>query len=338
MRLRHLLGIAAFSLTSSLMLPSTQAAVFVSVVVAPPELPVYEQPAVPGDGYIWSPGYWAWGGNDYYWVPGTWVLAPEPGYLWTPGYWGFADGNYLWHEGYWGPHVGFYGGVNYGFGYVGSGYAGGYWDHGAFFYNRSVNNIPAGVHVTNVYNKTVINNVTVNHVSYNGGSGGITARPSAEDVAAERDRHLPPIGEQVHHAQLAGSNPALHAASNHGLPAIAATAHAGTFSGPGVIGARGATARVPSQPASQPASQPGAGGPAHTLTTPSHTFNAPPGASPPGAVPRDLKPTPPPGGPAASGAVPAAPTVPQPPKGEPKADQHTRTIPERGKDDHGENR
>ncbi len=43
----------------------------------------------PGDGYVWTPGYWAWGDDiqDYYWVPGTWVPAPEPEYLWTPGYW-----------------------------------------------------------------------------------------------------------------------------------------------------------------------------------------------------------------------------------------------------------
>ena len=46
--------------------------------VASPELPAYEQPMCPGDGYIWTPGYWAWDG-EYYWVPGTWVMAPEAG-------------------------------------------------------------------------------------------------------------------------------------------------------------------------------------------------------------------------------------------------------------------
>ena len=43
----------------------------------------------------------------------------------------------IFHEGYWGPHVGFYGGIDYGFGYTGAGYAGGYWNNGAFYYNRS---------------------------------------------------------------------------------------------------------------------------------------------------------------------------------------------------------
>src|SRR5580692_12257982 len=86
-----------------------------SVNIAPPALPVYVQPAIPAPGYIWTPGYWAWGPGGYYWVPGTWVRPPAVGLLWTPGYWGWAGGAYLWHVGYWGPHVGFYGGINYGF-------------------------------------------------------------------------------------------------------------------------------------------------------------------------------------------------------------------------------
>jgi hypothetical protein len=81
---------------------------------APPPLPDYEQPPCPEDGYLWTPGYWGWTNGGYYWVPGTWVQPPRVGVLWTPGYWGFAGGVYAFHAGYWGPHVGFYGGVNYG--------------------------------------------------------------------------------------------------------------------------------------------------------------------------------------------------------------------------------
>src|SRR5712664_3969125 len=68
-----------------------QVAVGISVQFGPPALPVYKQPICPGDGYIWTPGYWAWDreDEDYYWVPGTWVEAPEVGFLWTPGYWGW---------------------------------------------------------------------------------------------------------------------------------------------------------------------------------------------------------------------------------------------------------
>jgi hypothetical protein len=110
-----------------------------SIAEAPPPLPSYNQPECPGDGYIWTPGYWAFGPAGYYWIPGSWVSAPYIGALWTPGYWGYGGGNYLWNVGYWGPTVGFYGGINYGFGYFGTGFYGGYWNSGHFFYNREYN-------------------------------------------------------------------------------------------------------------------------------------------------------------------------------------------------------
>jgi hypothetical protein len=34
----------------------------IAVDIAPPPLPVYDQPPIPAPGYIWTPGYWAW--ND----------------------------------------------------------------------------------------------------------------------------------------------------------------------------------------------------------------------------------------------------------------------------------
>ena len=94
---------------------------------------------------LFTPGYWAYGDAGYYWVPGTWVQPPTIGFLWTPGFWGWGLGGYFWHPGYWGPHVGFYGGINYGFGYGGHGYDGGYWNHGQFMYNRAVNNVGSAV-------------------------------------------------------------------------------------------------------------------------------------------------------------------------------------------------
>ena len=68
---------------------------------------------------MWTPGYWAYSDDtgDYYWVPGAWVPAPYGGALWTPPYWGWYDGHLRFNEGYWGAHVGYYGGVNYGFGF-----------------------------------------------------------------------------------------------------------------------------------------------------------------------------------------------------------------------------
>ncbi len=172
------------------------AAVFLSVSVAPPLLPVYAQPVCPGDGYIWAPGYWAYGPGGYYWVPGAWVMAPFVGALWTPGYWGWRDNAYYWNAGYWGLGVGFYGGINYGFGYFGSGYVGGYWQNRAFHYNRAVNNVNiARVH--NVYSRTVFNNSAAGRVSFHGGVGGTSARPTSAELAVARGRHTPATAAQT---------------------------------------------------------------------------------------------------------------------------------------------
>ena len=184
MRLLRSLVIPALLATTTAVMPgasNAQVVASLNITIAPPPLPVYKQPVIPGPGYLWTPGYWAWGPYGYYWVPGTWVLPPAIGFLWTPGYWAFDDGVYRWHDGYWGPHVGFYGGVNYGFGYTGVGYHGGYWSHDHFRYNVAVNNV-RGAHVTNVYTQNVTN-VTVNRVSFNGGHGGYLGAADAAGAA-----------------------------------------------------------------------------------------------------------------------------------------------------------
>ncbi len=47
-----------------------KATVFVGLrrLIVPPELPVYEQRAIPDPGYLWSPGYWAYGPDGYFWL------------------------------------------------------------------------------------------------------------------------------------------------------------------------------------------------------------------------------------------------------------------------------
>jgi hypothetical protein len=250
----------------------------ITVNFGPPALPVYEQPVCPGDGYIWTPGYWAWDpdAGQYYWVPGTWVLAPQPGYLWTPPWWGWGPGGFLFHAGFWGLHMGFYGGINYGYGYFGNGYEGGRWQGGHFFYNRSVTNVNV-TNIHNVYNTTVINNnTTVNRVSYNGGNGGTTARPTPQEETAEREQHLPPVAAQNEHIQAARSNPQMRASVNQGKPPIAATQKPGDFKGPGVVQAREAGA-----PYKPPANEGRAGNnvprpPTHAAELPAHEVPKPP--------------------------------------------------------------
>jgi hypothetical protein len=211
--------------------PKAHAGIFISIGFAPPELPVYVQPPLPQEGFIWTPGYWAYGDYGYFWVPGTWVEAPQPGYLWTPGYWGYDGGMYGWHEGYWGEHVGYYGGVNYGFGYGGIGFFGGEWRGGHFAYNSAVANF-GGVHVTNVYvNTTIIHEntiVNVNHVSYNG-PGGINHPPSPVERQYSTERHIQPTPNQTSHITAASQDRSQLASVNHGRPATLATPNVAAY-------------------------------------------------------------------------------------------------------------
>lgn len=218
------------TLLLSLVPASSHAGVFISVGFAPPVLPVYVQPVCPEPGLMWTPGYWGYGPDGYYWVPGAWVPAPYEGALWTPGYWGFGTGVYVWHPGYWGSHVGYYGGVNYGFGYMGVGFAGGAWRGGVFAYNSAVMHVGVGggwggnrvyVDRTIVERTTIINNT---HVSYNGGPGGINHGPTNEERAAMNERHLAPTSFQTQHAKSAMADHNSYAKFNGGHPQNAALA------------------------------------------------------------------------------------------------------------------
>ncbi len=208
--------------------PPAAAQIGISVALAPPMLPIYAQPAIPGAGYIWTPGYWHWNEAEaYYWVPGTWVRPPRVGVLWTPPYWGNEGGRYLFHDGYWGTHVGFYGGINYGFGYGGVGFEGGRWQGRGFVYNSAVNNFgTVRIRDSYVRNVTAVNN---SRVAFVGGEGGLRAVPTAEERGEERQQHFAATAEQTNHVGAAARNPELSANQNHGQPKIAATARPGKF-------------------------------------------------------------------------------------------------------------
>jgi hypothetical protein len=199
------------------------AAVGESVVVetAPPALPVYVVPDCPTPGLIWTPGHWRWSGFGYYWVPGVWVPSPYVGALWTPAYWGWADGRYAYHGGYWGPHIGFYGGVNYGGGYMGIGFAGGSWNGGVFAYNTAVYH--GGNFGGNSYsNTTIVQQTTIinnNNVSYNGGPNGVQHQATNEEKQAEHETHQEPTKFQQQHAATAQSDKSNFASNNGGKPA-----------------------------------------------------------------------------------------------------------------------
>jgi len=164
------------------------AQVSVSIGIAPPPLRIYSQPICPGDGYMWTPGYWADDDGAYYWVPGAWVQPPDIGVFWTPPYWGWNGNAYSFYSGYWGQNVGYYGGINYGYGYGGIGYRGGRWQGGHFAYNTAVNNVGSGrVHYSYADRTAISGNSS--RVSYNGGRGGVQAQPTATQRQTLASRH-----------------------------------------------------------------------------------------------------------------------------------------------------
>ncbi|MGH8128365.1 MAG: YXWGXW repeat-containing protein [Gammaproteobacteria bacterium] len=197
---------------------SAQVNVGLSVSVGPPVLPVYPQPVCPADGYIWVPGYWAYGPYGYYWVSGAWESPPMVGFLWTPGYWAWNTGYYRWYPGYWGRHVGFYGGINYGHGYYGHGYNGGYWRNNHFYYNSAANNVNSG-RIRFTYRKPVPSARGTRRVSYNGGKGGIDRRPTAQEQAWRSEKHVGLTTTQKQHREQSQRDSKMRYSNNHGRPA-----------------------------------------------------------------------------------------------------------------------
>jgi hypothetical protein len=244
MRSSIVLRTAVLALAAAFVPAASEAQVVVSITIAPPILPVYAQPLCPEDGFLWTPGYWAYGDEGYFWVPGVWLQPPSVGLLWTPGYWGWGSGLYAWNGGYWGAQVGFYGGVNYGFGYGGLGFEGGRWESGHFAYNTAVANIN-----TTIIHNSYRTNVTVNnvHTSFNGGTGGLKATPTAAERTAMSAPHTAATPAQSAHIAAAGKDRSQLASVNHGTPASAA------MSRPAAAASRPAVANKPAVAASRPA-------------------------------------------------------------------------------------
>lgn len=190
------------------------------VAEAPPPLPVYRQPAIPADGYLWAPGYWEHRAAGYYWVPGAWVRPPGGGMMWTPAYWRRVHRGFVFVPGYWGREVGFYGDIDYGNGYGGFDYEGAEWSKGRLRYNTAVNNLSA-VRVGAVYRRAITYPLTVDRVSFNG-SGGAGAVPTARQLAYARERHQPETAVQAAIEQAARHERTQLASFNHGRPPVLA--------------------------------------------------------------------------------------------------------------------
>jgi hypothetical protein len=193
----------------------------VTSTVAPPPLPEEDQPPLPQDGSLWTPGYWYWRNQRYFWTPGAWMRPPQLGFLWTPGYWSSAGTAHVFHPGYWGPTVGFYGGVNYGYGYFGNGYTGGHWVGNSFAYNSAVNHMNSTI-AHHTYTESVANQAARSVVGYSGAPRtGDSAQTSAQhkstaaaiiqsptSTSVERSSEAAPAPVKVNPAPTVAKTPA----------------------------------------------------------------------------------------------------------------------------------
>ena len=189
---------------------------------APPPLPDYQQPELTDAGYEWTPGYWNYrGGEGYFWVPGAWVAPPYAGALWTPGYWGREHDHYRLHHGFWARHVGYYGGIPYGYGYGGLGYNGGYWNSNRFYYNDAVSRVDV-TRVRTIYTRRENIVDLQNRRNSFAGPGGYDRRPQPQEIAVYREQRTPPMQVQAQRVQAAEQNRQQFFIANHGRPAVAA--------------------------------------------------------------------------------------------------------------------
>ena len=212
-------------LTLGILAPAAQAQIGVYISLAPPELPIYQQPPIPGPGYIWTPGYWAHAPRGYYWVPATWVMPPSRDMLWTPGYWGFGPRGYVWNPGYWENH--------------------------AFHYNRAANNF-GNVRIAHAYSRPIGRDDRGEHrTSFNGGAGGVMSQPTDRESAYGRANHTPPVAVQQQHERAASDNNASFLSNNHGQSPVAATSRPAQSSG----GGKPETRPAPRQHGEPPAQQ-----------------------------------------------------------------------------------
>jgi hypothetical protein len=196
------------------------------------------QPAIPAQGYLWVPGFWARRKSvpDYFWVPGTWVQPPRLGLLWTPPYWSRVDGGYAFHSGYWAEEVGFYGGIDYGYGYGGDGYQGGRWENGTLSYNRAANNANniASLDTANVHDQALTPDNKAVRISFNGGRRGVAAQPTKHQETLGGAKNVGATVEQQKHLELSAMDRLMYSKLNNGEPGVAATPDAGVSDGVGI--------------------------------------------------------------------------------------------------------
>lgn len=72
----------------------------VVVPSAPPAEIVEVVPVAPGPTYVWTRGYWYWGGSTYIWVRGRYIVR-VPGRVWVHHHYVYRGRTWVHVRGHW---------------------------------------------------------------------------------------------------------------------------------------------------------------------------------------------------------------------------------------------
>jgi hypothetical protein len=88
-----------FSLMASAMGAFAQIRVNINIGPPPPRREVIIQ--APNPGWVWIPGYYAYGGSNWEWRAGRWEAPPSPQHIWVAPRYVRRGDHYDYYEGSW---------------------------------------------------------------------------------------------------------------------------------------------------------------------------------------------------------------------------------------------
>ena len=94
-------GLITCALAATLTAGVGLAKTHVYVTLAPPAPVVETRPAMPGSGYVWTPGFYNWNGSNYVWNNGAWVTPPRHHHHYVSGAWVHSHHGWYYRQGYW---------------------------------------------------------------------------------------------------------------------------------------------------------------------------------------------------------------------------------------------
>ena len=69
------------------------------IPIPPDEIEVIEE--MPGEDYLWVPGYWERDPGKWTWIKGRWEKPPHEKAHWRKGHWHWQHGKWHWTRGHW---------------------------------------------------------------------------------------------------------------------------------------------------------------------------------------------------------------------------------------------